>query len=257
MSMPMGAINETSMLVEMVETSMSIEMSMSMWMGADLSMMSMLKGSVEMLTSPSDDPSIMTSDLPTQSPTLLPTYSPINDVTESPPSSLSYDLGIMPSTPPTQAPTESPVTSSPTTSSPVETDVELSDASVSITNIPSKLSTKFSTLFPSKLATKSPTLAPMTNDPIPIPVEANTQFQLIGMDAEMDVQASSLFKESCASFLMGKLANAQITCEVTNQRLLSQRRLQAGRDLQGESSLLVNVTVAVWCTPMWAKMLHT
>ena len=60
----------------------------------------------------------------------------------------------------------------------------------------------------------------------------------------MDAKASNVFKQSCASFLMESLAIAQINCEVTNQRLLSQRRLRAGRGLEGGSSLLIDVTVA-------------
>jgi hypothetical protein len=201
----------------------------------------------EMTESPSsslsNDPSIMPSKIPTQLPTYMPTYSPTNEMTESPSSSLSEDPSIMPSKIPTQSPTESPVTTSPTTSPPVET-VESSDASVSIDDIPSKLPTKSPTPFPSKLPTKSPTLSPVTNNPTVISVKTNAQFQLIGMDADMDAKASNVFKQSCASFLMEKLGDAQISCEVTNQRLLSLRRLRAKRGLEGESSLLVDVTVA-------------
>ena len=85
---------------------------------------------------------------------------------------------------------------------------------ISITNIPSKLPTKSPTPFPSKLPMKSPTLNPVINNQTVISVKINTQFQLIGMDEDMDAKASYVIKQSCASFLMKSLANAQVGCEI-------------------------------------------
>ena len=86
--------------------------------------------------------------------------------------------------------------------------------------------------------------------PLPgvISVETNIQLQLIGMHAQLDVKASDVFKQSCDSFLEEYMAEAQppiftVNCEVTKQQFLSGRRLRAGRGLEEESSLLVDVSV--------------
>jgi hypothetical protein len=137
------------------------------------------------------------------------------------------------------------------------------------TKTPTVLPSKLPTLLPSKLPTKSPTQSPITNAPTtsspvatvaptrshsasPLPgvisVETITQLQLIGMYAKMNVKASDIFKQSCISFLEEYLAEAQpptftVNCEVTKQQLISGRRLRAIRGLEGESSLLVDVSV--------------
>jgi len=97
--------------------------------------------------------------------------------------------------------------------------------------------------------TISPTRS-LSKSPLPgvISVETITQLQLAGLNAVMDAQASNVFKQSCSSFLEEYLVDAEppiftVTCNITNQQLLSGRRLRAGRGLKGETALLVDVTV--------------
>ena len=101
----------------------------------------------------------------------------------------------------------------------------------------------------SPVATVAPTRSHSAS-PLPgvISVETNIQLQLIGMHAQLDVKASDVFKQSCDSFLEEYMAEAQppiftVNCEVTKQQFLSGRRLRAGRGLEEESSLLVDVSV--------------
>jgi hypothetical protein len=97
--------------------------------------------------------------------------------------------------------------------------------------------------------TISPTRS-LSKSPLPgvISVETITQLQLVGINAVMDAQASNVFEQSCSSFLEEYLVDAEppiftVTCNITNQQLLSGRRLRAGRGLKGETALLVDVTV--------------
>ena len=198
-----------------------------------------LQTSVPTSSEPSTSPTYNPS---TPWPSYVPTSSPMIALGESS-SSIVLD--------PTVLPSSSPATKMPTTKT--------------STVLPSKLPT----LLPSKLPTKSPTQSPITNAPTtsspvvtvaptrshsasPLPgvisVETITQLQLIGMYATMNVKASDIFKQSCISFLEEYLAEAQpptftVNCEVTKQQLLSGRRLRAIRGLEGESSLLVDVSV--------------
>ncbi len=279
-SMPILMMSEMSMSMGMSEMSMPIELSemsmptgmIDMSMPIELSEMSMSIGTSEMSTpmelsesmvhndevsaSPTSRPtrhiqtSVPTSSEPSASPTYnpstpWPSYVPTSGLNALGESSLSIVLD------PTILPSSSPATKIPTTKTP--------------TVLPSKLPT----LLPSKLPTKSPTQSPITNTPTtsspvatvtptrshsasPLPgvisVETITQLQLIGMYVKMDVKASDIFKQSCISFLEEYLAEAQpptftVNCEVTKQQLLSGRRLRAKRGLEGESSLLVDVSV--------------
>ncbi len=136
--------------------------------------------------------------------------------------------------------------------------MELIETSMSITHndevsaSPTSRSTSPMTSIPttsSPVATVAPTRSHSASPrPGVISVETNTQLQLIGMYAKMNVKASDVFKQSCDSFLEEYMAEAQppiftVNCEVTKQQLLSGRRLRAGRGLEEESSLLVDVSV--------------
>ena len=274
MSMSMGMI-EMSMPVELSEMSISlgtIEMSMPI----ELSEMSMTIGTSEM-SIPTElsetSMSMAHNDEVSASPTSRPTRHLQTSVPTSsePSTSPTYN----PSTPwPSYVPTSSPMIALGESSSSIVLDPTVLPSSSPATKMPTTktstvLPSKLPTLLPSKLPTKSPTQSPITNAPTtsspvvtvaptrshsasPLPgvisVETITQLQLIGMYATMNVKASDIFKQSCISFLEEYLAEAQpptftVNCEVTKQQLLSGRRLRAIRGLEGESSLLVDVSV--------------
>jgi hypothetical protein len=93
--------------------------------------------------------------------------------------------------------------------------------------------------------------------PLPgtVTVEAEARIDLIGMYAVMDEKAIAVFENSCGSYFGEMIAVArphiyEVQCEVTNQMLLSERRLGtrftrgARRSLEEESSLLVDLLVS-------------
>ncbi len=238
MSMSIGT-SEMSIPMELIETSMSMAHNDEVSASPTSRPTRQLQTSVPTISEPSTSPTYNPS---TSWPSFVPTSSQMNALGESS-SSIVLDPTILPSS--------SPASKMPTTKT--------------STVLPSKLPT----LLPSKLPTKSPTQSPITNTPTisspgatvaptrshsasPLPgvisVQIIIQLQLIGMYAKMDVQASDVFKQSCVSFLEEYLAEAQtpiftVNCEVTKQQMLSERRLRAGRGLEGESSLLVDVSV--------------
>ena len=97
----------------------------------------------------------------------------------------------------------------------------------------------------------SPTKSPKSPLPVTITVGADARLELIGMYAIMDAEATAVFEYSCGSFLGEIFAGAKlqihdVRCDVTDQVLLSQRRLgKQGirRNLEEENSMLVDFTV--------------
>ena len=203
MSISMG-MSEMSMPIELREMSMSMG-TLEKTMSMELSEMSIPAGTIDMSMLIELSEIIMSMGTSEMS-------MPVELIETS--MSITHNDEVSAS--PTSRPT-SPMTSTPTTSSPVAT----------------------------VAPTRSHSASPL---PGVISVETNTQLQLIGMYAKMDVKASDVFKQSCDSFLEEYMAEAQppiftVNCEVTKQQLLSGRRLRAGRGLEEESSLLVDVSV--------------
>jgi hypothetical protein len=93
-----------------------------------------------------------------------------------------------------------------------------------------------------------------TLPPVSISVQAEARLDLIGMHSTMDGETTTIFENSCGSFFGDMLAGAKpliydVQCDVTDQMLLSERRLRkrytrgTHRNLENESSLLVDLIV--------------
>lgn len=100
--------------------------------------------------------------------------------------------------------------------------------------------------------TQHPQTPPLTDT---ITVEAEARLDLIGMYSLMDDEATAIFEHSCSSFFGDMLAGGRplvydVQCNVTDQMLLSERRLGPHftrgihRNLEEESSLLVDLIVS-------------
>lgn len=99
--------------------------------------------------------------------------------------------------------------------------------------------------------TQYPQTTPMTDK---ITVEAEARLDLVGMYSLMDDETTAIFERSCSSFFGDMFAGSRplvddVQCKVTDQMLLSERRLRPHfaqgirRDLEEESSLLVDLIV--------------